>query len=288
MAQVPLSVAESAIKAALREDLPNGDVTTVALIPPQMKAEAQIIVRERGVSAGIEMAALVFHRVDPDLQFHIETPDGKLCSAGQILAKISGTLASILVAERTALNFMQRMSGIATLTSKFVESVGGHSKIVDTRKTAPGLRALDKYAVLVGGGHNHRFGLSDGVLIKDNHIAALTAQGMSIREIVTLARDRVPHTLKIEVEVDTVDAALETLHSGADAILLDNMTPQDMRKVTEAAKGMCILEASGRITLDNVAEVAKAGVDIISVGAPTHSAPALDISLEVLPRGCLI
>ena len=237
--------------------------------------------REPGVAAGIGVATAVFQRLDERLRTFESLSDGDPVESGSVLGRVEGPVAPMLSAERTALNFVQRMSGIASLTARYVDAVQGTGAvIVDTRKTAPGLRALDKYAVAAGGGHNHRRALGDGVLIKDNHIAALRAQGIGLVEIVERARANAPHTVRIEVEVQTVAEAEEALGGGADILLLDNMPADLMREAVEVVAGRALLEASGGITLDNVAEVAATGVDLISVGALTHSARALDISME--------
>jgi nicotinate-nucleotide pyrophosphorylase (carboxylating) len=207
--------------------------------------------------------------------------DGDRVEDGEVVATISGSMASILTAERTALNFLQRMSGIATLTDQYVQAVDGTTaSIADTRKTAPGLRLLDKYSVSIGGGRNHRMNLTDGVLIKDNHLAALSGEGLSLSQAIKRAKARAPHTVKIEVEVETIEAALAAAAAGADIVMLDNMSPAEMRNAVDQIAAECVVEASGNVTLENVAEVAQSGVDIISVGALTHSVKALDISLD--------
>ena len=272
---------DATIDRALAEDSVGADVTTAALIPPHLEARASLVPKEAGVLAGLDVAAAVFRRVDPDLVFVQRLLDGDRVEGGESVATISGSMASILSAERTALNFLQRMSGIATLTSEYVKAVEGTTaSIVDTRKTAPGLRLLDKYAVSVGGGRNHRMSLADGVLIKDNHLAALQAEGISLAQVIKQARLRAPHTVKIEVEVESVEAAIAASSAGADIVMLDNMSPLDMRRAVDQIGADCTVEASGGITLENVADVAKSGVDIISVGALTHSPRAMDISLE--------
>ena len=209
-------------------------------------------------------------------------PDGSAVSPGDVVAEVEGSIAGILKGERVALNFVQRLSGIATATSTYVRAVQGTgARIIDTRKTVPGLRLLEKYAVRVGGGHNHRYNLADGVLIKDNHIAALRAQELGLVEIVRRARDNSPHTVKVEIEVESVDEAREALEARADVIMLDNMSPEEMRRVVAMTMGRCLLEASGGINLDTVRAVAETGVDLISVGALTHSVQAMDISLDM-------
>jgi len=278
-------VRKSQIKArvaqALKEDLGQGDVTTDALIPPALSARALILVKASGVLAGIEVAEIVFQQVDPSLIFERLAQDGTRVQAGSIVGVVTGKAAGILKAERVALNFLQRMSGIATETARFVAAVAGtRARILDTRKTTPGLRLLEKYAVRAGGGQNHRQNLGDGVLIKDNHLAALRAGGVGLGEGVKRARANVSPHLKIEVEVDTVEQAQIALDAGADILLLDNMGTADMRRAVELAQGRALTEASGGITLDNVRAVAETGVDFISIGALTHSVKALDISIE--------
>lgn len=272
---------DATIDRALAEDSVGADVTTSALIPPHLQARATLVPKEAGVLAGLEVAAAVFRRVDPELVFVQRLLDGDRVEGGESVATISGSMASILSAERTALNFLQRMSGIATLTAQYVKAVHGTTaSITDTRKTAPGLRLLDKYAVSIGGGRNHRMNLTDGVLIKDNHLAALQGEGISLSQAIKRARARAPHTLKIEVEVESVEAAIAASSAGADIVMLDNMSPLDMRSAVDQIGAGCTVEASGGIKLDNVADVASSGVDIISVGALTHSPRAMDISLE--------
>jgi nicotinate-nucleotide pyrophosphorylase (carboxylating) len=269
------------IDRALEEDSVGADVTTSALIPPYFEARASLVPQEPGILAGLDIAGATFRRVNPDLVFTQKLLDGDRVEGGEIVATISGSMASILTAERTALNFLQRMSGIATLTDKYVSAVEGTtSSITDTRKTVPGLRLLDKYAVSIGGGRNHRMTLADGVLIKDNHLAALQAEGVDLGQAIKRARAKAPHTVKIEVEVESIDAALAATAAGADIVMLDNMSPADMRTAVDQIAADCIVEASGGVTLENVAEIAQSGVDIISVGALTHSAMALDISLD--------
>ncbi|MDA1279069.1 MAG: carboxylating nicotinate-nucleotide diphosphorylase [Chloroflexi bacterium] len=272
---------DAIIDRALAEDSTGADVTTTSLIPPHIQARATIVPRQPGVLAGLGVASAVFRRVNPELQFAQRLLDGDRVEGGESVATISGSMASILTAERTALNFLQRMSGIATLTSRYVQAIDGTTaSIADTRKTAPGLRLLDKYAVSVGGGRNHRLNLTDGVLIKDNHLAALQAEGFDLSQAIRRAKTRAPHTVKIEVEVESVEAAVAASNAGADIVMLDNMSPEDMRVAVDKIGSVCIVEASGGITLANVAEVARTGVDIISIGALTHSPDALDISLD--------
>lgn len=276
---------EQIVDSALAEDLGSGDVTTEALISPTQAGKAYLRGKSEGVLAGIGVATMVFHRVDSALRVKELVADGSRVHPGDRLVAIEGKVAGILRAERAALNFLQRLSGIATETAKYVEAISGTKALItDTRKTAPGLRILEKYAVRVGGGYNHRQSLGDGVLIKDNHLVALRSRGVGLGEVIKKARQHAPHTLKIEVEVESVEQAQEALSAGADIIMLDNMDLEDMRRVVELAQGRAVIEASGRITLDSVRAVADTGVDLISVGALTHSAKALDISLELETR----
>ena len=273
---------EELVDRTLAEDLGWGDVTTEAIVPAELTGKAFMVAKARGMLAGIEVARLVFCRVDPSVQFDIIIPEGSGIQPGDLIAKLEGKVASILKGERTALNFLQRLSGIATETSRYVEAIKGlDSRIVDTRKTTPGMRVLEKYAVRVGGGHNHRLHLGDGVLIKDNHLAALRSQGLAMKDIISRARERAPFNLKVEVEVRTAQEAVEAVEAGADIVMLDNMGLEEMRQAVQLVKGRALLEASGGITLDNVRRVAETGVDLISVGALTHSAMSLDISLEM-------
>ncbi len=272
---------QEVIDRALREDLSLGDPTTDALIPPHLSGSARLVARRDGVLAGVDVALAAFTRVEPAIEGRALLLDGDRLKPGEAIATLSGPLAGMLKAERTALNFLQRMSGIASLTAQFVEAVDGtDARIVDTRKTAPGLRALDKYAVTCGGGGNHRFNLGDLVLIKDNHVAALEAEGVSLSQAVRRARTRARHNLRIEVEVENLEGAREALRGGADIILLDNMPVAEMQKAVEAVGGRAVTEASGNVSLDNVAAIAGTGVDLISVGELTHSVRALDIGLD--------
>jgi len=274
--------AEELVDHALAEDWAWGDVTTQALIPAEAEGKASFIAKSAGVVAGIEVVHLVFSRVDPSLKFRALLRDGDKLQHGTEIAVIEGKVGSILRGERVALNFLQRLSGIATETSRYVEAVRGtKARIVDTRKTTPGLRFLEKYAVKAGGGQNHRVHLGDGILIKDNHLAALRARGLDLKAAVDLAKNNAPHTLKIEIEVTTVEEAGEAVESGADIVMLDNMSVEEMRRAVKSIGGRVLVEASGGVTLDNVRSVAETGVDLISVGALTHSVKALDISLEL-------
>ena len=273
---------EALIDRALAEDTQGGDVTTNALIPSDLTGEARLVAEEDGVLSGLEAALAVFRRVDPGVETHADLAEGAGLEPGVAIGSVSGPVASILTAERTALNFVRRLSGIATETSKYVREVAGYDvRILDTRKTTPGLRNLEKQAVAAGGGANHRRGLGDGVLIKDNHIEALRGQGMSLGETVGKARANAPHSLKIEVEIEDPNDVEEAISAGADILLLDNMSTTDMSSAVKLAGGRVLIEASGRVSLGNVREVASTGVDLISVGALTHSSRALDIGLEL-------
>jgi nicotinate-nucleotide pyrophosphorylase (carboxylating) len=273
---------EDLIEKSLDEDMPGGDITTDSLILPHKKGKASFIAKSNGILAGIEIARLVFLKVDPFLRFSILCGDGSSIKPGDILATVEGNAFGILKAERTSLNFLQHLSGIATSTAQYVESVKGLPvKILDTRKTVPGLRVLEKYAVSMGGGQNHRLNLSDMVLIKDNHIAILRQQGFSIKDIVHKARSGVPRNIQIEIETTNPQDALEAARAGADIVMLDNMDLDAMREAVKLVNHKAILEASGGVNLDTVRAIAGTGVDWISVGAITHSAKTLDISLEL-------
>ena len=270
------------IDAALAEDVGQGDPTTDALIEPNLTGSATLVTREDGVIAGVDVAVAVFTQFDPDLTAESLAEDGSTVGTGDRLASVSGSLASILKAERTAVNFLQHLSGVATLTRRYVDAVQGYSaQIVDTRKTTPGLRKLEKHAVAMGGGRNHRYNLADGILIKDNHIEAMALQGIGIGEVVKRAHAVASHMIKVEIEVETLEQLEEVLDAGADLVLLDNMEPEQMETAVRITGGRALLEASGGITLETVRDVASTGVDIISVGALTHSAAALNISLDM-------
>jgi nicotinate-nucleotide pyrophosphorylase (carboxylating) len=264
------------IENALAEDIHTGDITTLSVVKERHEARARLIAKEPLVLAGIEVAARVFHTLDPRILFTPHFRDSDMPGAGDIIAELLGDVSMLLQGERVALNLLQRMCGVATLTARYVDAVNGTgARIVDTRKTAPGLRILDKYAVRAGGGSNHRFGLYDGVLIKENHIAA--AGGITLA--VARARDFIPHTIKIEVETETLAEVAEALACGADIIMLDNMDTASMRAAVQLIAGRALVEASGGVTLETVREIAETGADIISVGALTHSARAMDISM---------
>jgi len=266
------------IDLALAEDIGTGDITSATTIPGDAMGRAVLLAKANGVLAGLPIAAHVMHTVDPRIVFIPLITDGRPITAGERLAEITGPVRSLLTAERTALNFLQRMSGIATATAKYVAAVEGtNARIVDTRKTLPGHRILDKYAVRAGGGSNHRFNLSDGVLIKDNHIAAVGGVTMAI----SAARAGAPHTLKIEVEVENLEMAKHAVEAGAEIIMLDNMSFADMRACVEMIAGRALTEASGGVTLERVRAIADCGVNLISIGALTHSVTAMDISLDM-------
>ena len=287
MTEVPLPKLRQAhlrrlANSALKEDQAWQDVTTAALVPPEQKGRGVIIAREEGVLAGLPMAEAVFMAVDPSLQWRPLAAEGSRLSPGREVVRIEGHLAAILQGERVALNYLTHLSGVATATARLVAAIAGLPVgLRDTRKTTPGLRTLEKYAVRVGGGQSHRLTLADAVLIKDNHLAALRARGLGIAEAVRLARQEAPAGMRVQIEVTTVDEARQALEAGAGELLLDNMPPEDMRRVVEMARGRAVLEASGGISLENVRQVAETGVDYISVGAITHSAGALDMSLQV-------
>lgn len=273
----PIAV-EELVRRALLEDLGPGDITTEATVPADLTCTAVIIAKESGVICGHAVARATFRAMDPTLVYEELVAEGSAITEGQRVARISGQARSLITAERVALNFLQRMSGIATTTRQLSELIKYyHARLVETRKTTPGLRLIEKYAVRVGGGLNHRFGLHDAVLIKDNHVAL--AGG--IRAAVLASRKISSHTSRVEVEVESLEQCQEALDAGADVILLDNMDTETMKKAVELVGGKAILEASGGITAENLEEVARTGVDIISMGALTHSVKALDLSLEI-------
>lgn len=281
MSQFPPEV-HRLIDSALSEDQTFNDPTTQALVPPEIRGVGMLRAKAHGILAGVDVAAAVFQRVDAALDMRTLMADGSTLVPGDDIASVEGPAGSILRAERIALNFMQRMSGIASETNRYVQAVQGcRSRIVDTRKTAPGMRFLDKYAVRMGGGYNHRLNLADGILIKDNHIQALRSQGLSLTEIIQLALARASHTIKVEVEVETLEEAKEAVEAGAHIIMLDNMSPDLMRQAMELIDGRAVVEASGGITMGTVRAVAETGVDLISIGGLTHSPTALDISLDL-------
>ena len=274
-------IIDSIIERAISEDLGTGDITTDTLIPPDQISKGHIMVKEDGVIAGLKIAELIFSRYDCDIEFLPLINDGEPVSAWSKIAELNGPTRGILKGERIALNFLQRLSGIATRTRKFVEKVKNFPvRIADTRKTTPTLRILEKYAVKAGGGSNHRMGLYDAVMIKDNHI---TAAG-SITEAVNRIKEDIPHTVKIEVEVEKMDDVKEALEVGADIIMLDNMDADTMAQAVEMIDGNALVEASGGITEESVLDAAKTGVDVISIGALTHQIKSLDISLDLKPK----
>ena len=270
---------EPIVRAALAEDLGRaGDITTDAVVPADAEVRAVMIARQSGVLAGLEAGLLAFELLDPSLRLERLCADGSRLECGQAVARISGRARPVLAAERTALNLVCRLSGIATATRSLVDAIEGHkAKIVCTRKTTPGLRILEKEAVRLGGGANHRFGLDDAMLIKDNHIALAGGVGPALQR----ARAQAGHLVKIELEVDTLDQLAEALEHGVDAVLLDNMDPPTLRRAVEMVAGRAVTEASGRITRETAPEIAAAGVDLISSGWITHSAPILDLGLDI-------
>ena len=279
--------AERLIALALAEDLGEaGDLTCRALVAADERAEVLVVARRPGVLAGAPVAAMVFQKLDPQIQWISEFPDGTQLEQGTVVAKVVGPLRSLLTGERTALNFLQHLSGVATLTGRFVDAVAGtRAVILDTRKTVPGWRVLEKYAVRAGGGTNHRMGLFDGCLIKDNHLAAWAERraGASIADAVREARRQVPAGIRVEIEVETIEQLADALGGSPEIVLLDNMHPRTLAKAValrDERAPTILLEASGGVTLENVAEIARTGVDRISVGALTHSAPALDLAFD--------
>ncbi|WP_155834293.1 carboxylating nicotinate-nucleotide diphosphorylase [Halotalea alkalilenta] len=276
---------DAVVEAALAEDAPWGDLSSETLIPAERRARALLAAREPGVFAGGEVLARTFRAVDPGVEVRLLCADGERFSRGDALAQIEGPARALLRAERVALNLVQRMSGIATLTSRFVEAVAGTSaRIVDTRKTTPGLRALERHAVRAGGGHNHRFSLSDAVMIKDNHLAALGADSpAAVTQALERLREQLPHTVHIEVEIDRLDQLDAVLEAKVDTVMLDNFSLDELREGVARIKGRAWIEASGGVDLTTVRAIAETGVEIISVGALTHSARALDLGLDFEP-----
>lgn len=270
---------DNIIDYALEEDVGSGDLTTAAIIDASQKGMAKLLAKEQIILAGADVFSRVFSRLDPSIEVQWDFHDGQRVPAGADIGMVRGSLRAILSGERTALNFLQHLSGISTLTGQYVDKTDpSQVRLIDTRKTTPGLRLLEKYAVRVGGGYNHRFGLFDGILIKENHIAAAG----SISQAVEKVKANVPHTLRIQVEVEDMKELEEAIEAGADAILLDNMSPEQMREAGSVARGRVLLEASGGITLESIEEVAKTGVNLASVGRITHSARSVDISLLLL------
>lgn len=281
MANLPAEEIERIVRRALVEDVGGGDVTSIATVPADATTEATMVAREPLVAAGLTVAEVVFHAVSPDINTEIVVDEGSEVNRQQVLLRLTGPTQAVLTAERVALNFVQRLSGIATLTRQYMNAVAGtRAKIYDTRKTTPGLRILEKYAVRCGGGVNHRFGLYDMVLIKDNHLAALAHERPNaIAVAVQRARARYPQ-LQVEVEADSLEQVEQAVAAGADIVLLDNMTPEILKKAVELVRGRVKTEASGGVSLSTVRAVAEAGVDYISVGALTHSARACDVALD--------
>lgn len=281
-----MKVVDEVIERALAEDAPWGDVTSEVFLPPSARADATLTAREPGVLSGIQVFARVFDLVDSTTQLHLLARDGERFEPGEVLARVEGSAHSVLRAERIGLNLIQRMSGIATLTARFVAEVAGtRARIVDTRKTTPGLRALERQAVRDGGGHNHRFSLSDAVLAKDNHLAVLAATGVDLGEAIRAARARIGHTTHLEVEVDRLDQIETVVAAGVDTIMLDNFGIDELREGVRIVAGRALVEASGGVSLETVAGIARTGVDLISVGALTHSVRALDLGLDVEVTG---
>ena len=281
MTEFPPDV-HSLIDAAVAEDQTFNDPTTQAVVPPEIQGTGMLRAKAAGVLAGVDVAIAVFKRVDLTLQVKAILKDGAPLSPGDDIAEVRGSAAGILRAERIALNFMQRMSGIATDTNRYVQEIQGlKARIVDTRKTVPGHRYLDKYSVRMGGGYNHRMNLADGILIKDNHIQANSFREMGLKEVIQLALASASHTIKVEVEVESMEQVKEALEAGANIIMLDNMTVPEMAAAMEVIGDQAIVEASGGITYDTVRAVAETGVDLISIGGLTHSVNALDISLDL-------
>ena len=287
MLQLHRTNLEAICQTALAEDLGSGDATTLAVVPEALETTALLRTREDCVCAGLPVASMVFTLLDPDVCVEELVRDGDRCTTGQTLARVTGKARALLTGERTALNFMQRLCGIATMTRRYVDAVGRHQvKILDTRKTTPGLRFLEKYAVTVGGGSNHRFGLYDRIMLKDNHreLASLDGPG-GIHRAVKACRDRSPR-LEIEVEADTLDNVREAVDAGADIILLDNMTDDEITTAVRIIGGRAVSEASGGITLERIPAIAATGVDTISVGALTHSVRSIDLGLDLnFPTG---
>jgi nicotinate-nucleotide pyrophosphorylase (carboxylating) len=273
---------ETAVRAALVEDAPWGDLTSATLFPASARAEAALVSREPGVFSGGDVFRAAFELLDPRVSVTDVVPDGTRFEPGAVLARVEGPAPAVLQSERVALNFVQRMSGTATATARFVDAVSGtRARIVDTRKTTPGLRAFEKHAVASGGGHNHRHSLSDAVMVKDNHLAVVTESGVTVADALRALRSRLPHTIHVEVEVDRLEQIEQVLEGGADTVMLDNFSIDDLRRGVALIAGRAVVEASGTVSLRTVRAIADTGVDVISVGALTHSARALDLGLDV-------
>ena len=276
------STIDRVVAAALDEDAPWGDLTGEALIPADATARAELVAREDGVFSGGDVFEAAFRLTDPAIRVELRSADGAAFTAGDTLAVVEGPARAVLTAERIGVNFAQRMSGIATLTARYVSEIEGtHARIVDTRKTTPGLRAFERHAVVSGGGHNHRFSLSDAVMAKDNHLAVLRSGGADLTTALREALGRLPHTTHVEVEVDRIDQIEPVLAAGIDTIMLDNFALDDLRAGVVQVGGRAVVEASGGVNLDTVRAIAETGVDVISVGALTHSARALDLGLDI-------
>jgi nicotinate-nucleotide pyrophosphorylase (carboxylating) len=279
----PIQIIRDAVRLALAEDIALGDATTAALFPEQVGARGTIVAHQPLIIAGMAVAREVCAQIDPAIKIIRAADDGSKAENKAIVLVVEGEAHSLLMAERVLLNFLQRLSGVATLTARFCQATQGYpTRILDTRKTTPGLRALEKWAVRLGGGVNHRHSLGDGILIKDNHLALLQAQGRSVTDACRLARERGPHGLRIIVEAQSLAHVREALTGGADVILLDNMTPVQVRQAVAIIKGRALVEVSGGITLDIAGEMAAAGADYLSIGALTHSAPAANLSMDIV------
>jgi nicotinate-nucleotide pyrophosphorylase (carboxylating) len=282
-APIPLFHLQSLVRSAIQEDLSEGDITSAALIPDRLTKKAFFIAQDDITLAGLCVVQTIFQEIDPRLTMTSHFRDGQRIKANQTILTVRGPAQALLAAERISLNFLQHLSGIATLTAKFCEAIRGFpTKILDTRKTTPGLRHLQKWAVRLGGGHNHRFSLGDGILIKDNHLSLLSSKKIGITQACRLAREHGPHHMRISVETESLTQVKEALKGQADIILLDNMKPPLVRKAVELIKGRALVEISGGITLTNVRDMAAAGAQYISIGALTHSAPAVNIHMEFL------
>lgn len=281
-AHPPLPQVRAIIQRALDEDAGGGDVTTDNSVPADQWSRAVLLAKQDGVLCGGHVFAETLAMVNPSVKVDLLVSDGAALSKGKVAARMEGPTRALLTGERTALNFVQRLSGIATTTAAFAARLRGlPTRLIDTRKTTPGLRLLEKYAVRVGGGHNHRFNLADAVLLKDNHLAALRSRGLDLADAIRTIKQRVPHTMKVEVEITSTDQIDAALAGGADIVLLDNMSNEEMREAVRRIKGRALTECSGNVTLETIRERAETGVDLISSGALTHSAKALDISLEI-------
>ena len=278
---IPAAELQRIVDAALVEDLGWGDVTTDNLVPARAMARAAVVYRTPGIVCGIPVLTRVFRSIDDQIEVEVLAQEGERAEKGASVAVVRGAARSILKGERVALNFVQRLAAVATATARYVEAVGDSpTHVIDTRKTTPGLRILERYAVRVGGGRNHRFNLSDGALVKDNHLVALRNQGIGTVEALRLLRDRLPHTMRLQVEVDSLEQIPEVLEAGVDAILFDNFTPQEVREGVRLVAGRAVTEMSGGVNLENVRAYAEAGVDVVSSGSLTHSTPALDVALD--------